>query len=249
MDDVLLRTDADGVCTLTLNRPARLNALDTAVFQRLDAECAALESQVQTIGCVVLRGSGRAFCSGADLAAAPSTAPVAPAFKPGVIERLSRLPQPVIAAVHGTCVTGGLELALAADILVAGEAARFADTHGRWGFVAGWGMTQRLPRRVGTSFAKFMMLTGRFVTAAEALRVGLVDHLIPDDELEGVVTALARDIVGNSWHTNRATKRLLIETEGMRLADGLAHEQYRYPGLAPDHEERLARFSRKDSAR
>lgn len=245
MDDVLLRTDANGVCTLALNRPDKLNALDTAVFQRLDAECAALEPQLEAIGCVVLRGNGRAFCSGADLLAPTTTPPVAPTLKPGVIERLSRLPQPVIASIHGTCVTGGLELALAADIIIASESARFADTHGRWGFVAGWGMTQRLPRRVGASFAKFMMMSGRFVSAAEALRVGLVDFCVPDDALDREVMSLAGDIVGNSWHTNRATKRLLIETEGMRLADGLAHEQYRYPGLAPDHEERVARFSRK----
>ena len=139
MNEVLLREDSDGICTLTLNRPEKLNALDTAVFQRLDAECSALESEQDAIGCVVLRGRGRAFSSGADLTPASTTPPVPPLFKPRVIERLSILPQPLIASVHGACVTGGLELALAADIIVAGGSARFADTHGRWGLVAGQG--------------------------------------------------------------------------------------------------------------
>jgi enoyl-CoA hydratase/carnithine racemase len=244
--DILLRADAGGLCTLTLNRPDKLNALDTAMFERLNAEFAALEQQRDEIGCVLLRGSGRAFCAGADLAPQPRESPAAPAFKPSVIERMSRLPQPVIACVHATCVTGGLELALAADIIIASESAGFADTHGRWGFVAGWGMTQRLPRRVGASFARLMMMTGRFIDALEAHRVGLVDLCVPDAEFDTAVAALVRDILANSWHTNRATKQLLIETEGMRLADALAHEHYRYPGLAPDHRERLAAFSRKE---
>lgn len=245
MSDILIRNDIDGVCTLTLNRPDKLNALDSAMFERLDAELAALETRQDDIGCVVLRGNGRAFCAGADLTPQSPGTPAAPTYKPGVIERMSRLPQPVVACIHGACVTGGLELALAADIIVAAESARFADTHGRWGFVAGWGMTQRLPRRVGTSFAKLMMMTGRPVTGPEALRAGLVDLCIPDETLDAELSTLVKEILANSWHTNRATKKLLIETEGLRLADGLAHEHYRYPGLAPDHKQRLASFARK----
>jgi enoyl-CoA hydratase/carnithine racemase len=243
--DVLLRDDADALCTLTLNRPEKLNALDTALFQRLDAELALLEKQADRIGCVILRANGRAFCAGADLGAM-STNPTPPTFKPGVIERLAHLPQPVIACVHATCVTGGLELALAADFIVAGASARFADTHGKWGMVAGWGMTQRLPRRVGPSNAKLMMMTGRFIDATEALRIGLVDACLPDDELVAGTKALAEEILANSWHTTQKSKQLLTETEGLRLAEGLAHEHYRHPGLAPDFQERLARFGRTD---
>jgi enoyl-CoA hydratase/carnithine racemase len=243
--DVLLRDDADGLCTLTLNRPEKLNALDTGLFQRLDAELAVLEQQSESIGCVILRANGRAFCAGADLGAMAINPP-SPTFKPGVIERLARLPQPVIACVHATCVTGGLELALAADFIVAGASARFADTHGKWGMVAGWGMTQRLPRRVGLSHAKIMMMTGRFIDAAEALRIGLVDTCMPDEGLEAGTKALAREILANSWHTTQKTKQLLMETEGLRLAEGLAQEHYRHPGLAPDFQQRLAKFGRKD---
>ena len=245
MMEALLREDADGLCTLTLNRPEKLNALDTALFERLDAELALLETQAGSIGCVILRANGRAFCAGADLGAMSANPPL-PTFKPGVIERLSRLPQPVIACVHATCVTGGLELALAADLIVAGASARFADTHGNWGLVAGWGMTQRLPRRVGLSNAKLMMMTGRFIDAVEALRIGLVDMCLPDEELESGTQALAREVLANSWHTTQKTKQLFIETEGLSLAEGLAHEHYRYPGLAPDFRERLARFGQKD---
>lgn len=245
MTDILLSSEADGLCILTLNRPDKLNALDTELFKRLDAELERIESCADSIGCVILRANGRSFCAGADMNAMSNDPPPAPTFKPRVIERMSKLPQPVIACVHGACVTGGLELALAADFIVSSQSARFADTHGRWGFVGGWGMTQRLPRRIGTSNAKLMMLTGRYVNAMEALRIGLVDLCFPDEKLEEEVMALARDILANSWHTNRATKRLLVETEGMRLAEGLAHEHYRYPGLAADYKERIAASFRK----
>ena len=244
MDDGLLREDREGLCLLTLNRPEKHNALDTSLFERLDAELAALEQQTETIGCVVLQGAGKSFCAGADLGKIAGATPP-PTFKPKVIERLASLPQPVIARIHGNCVTGGLELALAADIIVAGESARFADTHGRWGLVGGWGMSQRLPRRIGHSQAKRMMFTGSFIAAGEALRIGLADLCVADEVLDATVQELAAAVLANSWHTNRATKHLLAETEGMSLAEGLAHEHYRFPGLAPDWKERVARFSRR----
>jgi len=163
-------------------------------------------------------------------------------FKPSVIERLSHLPQIVIAQVQALCITGGLELALAADIIVAGRSARLGDTHGRWGLVAGWGMTQRLPRRVGMGQTKLLMTTGRLIDAGEAYRIGLIDMLVEDERLDAAVADLARDILANSRHTNRETKRLLTETEGLPLKQGLAHELYRHPGSAPDTRERVRRF-------
>jgi enoyl-CoA hydratase/carnithine racemase len=240
----ITRHDADGLATLTLSRPEKLNALDIQSFEELDALLAALEGETETIGCVVLRGDGRGFCAGAYLGAIGS-APVAKTYKPRIVERLASLPQPVIAAVHGACFTGGLELALAADLILADETARFADTHGKWGLVGEWGMTQRLPRRVGLPAAKRMMLTARTVEAAEAHALGLIDVLVPAGGLEAGIAELAGAILANSWHTNRATKRLLRETDGMSLAEGLAHEHYRAPGFAPDWQERVARFSKK----
>jgi enoyl-CoA hydratase/carnithine racemase len=240
----ITRHDEGGLCTLTLDRPEKLNALDTQAFEELDAHCAALERETYRIGCVVLQAHGRAFCAGADIGKI-GAAPFDPRFKPGVIERLSSLPQPVIAAVHGTCYTGGLELALTADLIVAEASARFADTHGKWGLVGEWGMIQRLPRRIGTPAAKLMMLTAQPVAAPEALAMGLVDVLVEEGELAAKVADLTAAILANSWHTNFSTKRLLRETEGMSLAMGLAHESYRHPGFAPDYRERLARFSKK----
>lgn len=244
MADRVTRHDADGLCTLTLNRPDKLNALDTAAFEELQAHLITLEQETGRIGCVVLRGNGRGFCAGADLQAM-GKAPVTPTFKPGVVERLERLPQPVIAAVHGVCYTGGLELALACDFILADATARFADTHGKWGLVGAWGMTQRLPRRIGTQAARRMMMTSKPVDATEAKGIGLVDLLAPEGELDTLVTTFATDVLANSWHTNFAVKRLMRETDGMPLAQALAHEHYRYPGYAPDWQERIARFRKK----
>lgn len=244
----ILRHDAAGLCTLALNRPAKLNALDTETFYALDAELAALEQQSQSIGCVVLKASGRAFCAGADLGALGRWAdgtPVDPRYKPRVIERLAALPQPVIAAVHGACVTGGLELALACDFIVADPTARFADTHGKWGLVSAWGMMQRLPRRVGAAAARRMMLTGAQLGITEALEVGLVDIAADQNGLDDAVASLAREILANSWHTNFAVKRTLRDTEGLSLGAALAYEHYNYPGNAPDHAERVARYARQ----
>jgi enoyl-CoA hydratase/carnithine racemase len=238
------RHDLAGLCTLTFNRPDKLNALDTAAFQELDAHLAALEGETDRIGCVVVRGAGRGFCAGADLDAMGQE-PISPLFKPGVVERLGRLPQPVIAAVHGVCYTGGLELALACDFILADASARFADTHGKWGLVGAWGMSLRLPRRIGAQAAKRMMMTSRPVEADEALAIGLVDLLAPAGGLDDLVSSFTAEVLANSWHTNLATKRLMRETDGMSLAEGLAHAHYRYPGYAPDYAERIARFRDK----
>ncbi|MBW8783161.1 MAG: enoyl-CoA hydratase/isomerase family protein [Novosphingobium sp.] len=242
MSSRVLRTDADGLCTLTLNRAEKLNALDTETFEVLDAHLAALEQEQDRIGCVVLRGAGRAFCAGADL---NSIAAATVSFKPKVIDRLADLPQPTIAAIHGACFTGALELALACDFLVADPTARFADTHGKWGLVGAWGMIQRLPRRIGRAAAKRMMLTARVIDSAEARELGLIDVLAADDELDAAVSQLAGELLANSWHTNFHTKRIMRETEGRSLAQALAWEGEHYPGYAPDYPQRVAAFRKK----
>ena len=244
MAERLRRDDADGLAALTITRADKLNALDTLFFEELDAHLARLASESEAIGCVLLRGEGRAFCAGADLGGF-GTAPSDRRFKPQVIERLARLPQPTVAAVHAVCFTGGLELALGCDFIVADASARFADTHGKWGFVGEWGMIQRLPRKVGQPAAKRMMLTGCEVGAEEAARLGLVDVLAGEEGLDAAADAFTRTILSQSWHTNLATKRLLLETDGMTLGEALSYESYRFPGFAPDHQERIARFSRK----
>lgn len=239
----ILREDRHGLCTLTLNRPDKLNALDNQAFAELEEHIGALEVAIAEVGCIVLRAAGRGFCAGADLNAIGQVPDKR--WKPRIIERLASLPQPLIVAVHGVCFTGGLELALAGDFIVADARARFADTHGKWGLVGEWGMIQRLPRRIGLPAAKRLMLTSRVVDAPEALALGLADILAPPGMLDAATSELAASILANSWHTNIATKRLLRETDGMSLAEGLAHEHYRSPGFAPDWQERVARFAKK----
>jgi enoyl-CoA hydratase/carnithine racemase len=246
MEPRISRSDAGGVCTLTLERPEKLNVLDLAAFEALDAHLADLEGD-DSVGCVVLRGAGKGFCAGADLneVAAGGGTERPPRYKPNVLDRLCRLAKPTIAAPHGVCYTGGLELALACDFIVADATARFADTHGKWGFVGSWGMSQRLPRRIGLPAAKRMMFTGRVIGAEEALSIGLIDMLAEAGGLDGLLAGFTGEICANSSFTNSETKRLLIDTDGMSLAQGLAHEHFRFPGRAPDSAERIARFSKK----
>ena len=162
-----------------------------------------------------------------------------------MIERLADLPQPVISAVHDHCYTGALELALAGDIVFAAEGARFADTHAKWALTPVWGLSQRLPRRVGTYRAREMMLTCRTVGGAEALGLGLADFCVPDAEFDARLDALVAQILANSWFSHRANKRLIRETDGLPLGAGLAHEIYRGEGRGPDMADRIAGFQSK----
>lgn len=243
-EPTVLRNDSDGLATLTLNRPEKLNALNTEMFERLRDHAREIAAATDVIGCVVLRGAGRCFSAGHDLGSiGQGESGAEHNLQAGVIELLATLPQPVITAVHGHCYTGALELALAGDIILASSNARFADTHGRWGLTPIWGMSQRLPRRIGTYRAREMMFTCRTVEAPEALSIGLANAVIPDAEFDAQVEAYARDVLANSWFSARANKRLLLETDGLPLSAGLAHEVYRNEGRAPDTQQRIGAFA------
>lgn len=244
-DELVIRTDIDGLATLTLNRPEKLNALNTELFRHLGAHVDAIAID-DSIGCVVVRGAGRAFSAGHDLGAiSDGESHEEHNLQAGVIERLANLPQPVISAVHGPCFTGALELALAGDIILASRSARFGDTHGKWGLTPIWGMSQRLPRRVGIPKAREMMFTCRTLDGAEACAIGLANACYEDAEFDAEVEGFARSILANSWFSNSANKRLLIETDGVPLAQGLAHEVYRNMGRAPDSLDRIAAFGKR----
>ena len=208
---LVLREDSGGLATLTLNRPEKLNALTPAVFVELRGHLDALAGDA-SVGCVVLQGAGRSFCAGHDLEAI-ATGQRAPSrhFEPETVDALEGLPQPVIARLHGHCLTGGLELALACDLLVAAETAVLGDTHGRWGLAPIWGMSVRLPERVGRATAKGLMYTSRRVDGTEANAIGLVDVCVPEGDLDGAVADLAADILANSRGTNRIVKRLIAD--------------------------------------
>jgi enoyl-CoA hydratase/carnithine racemase len=239
--ELVLRTDADGIATLTLNRPEKLNAMNPALFVELRAHLDALAGQTDTVGCVVLTGAGRAFTAGNDLAAiaAREQAPT-PHFQAETIDALEALPQPVIGKVRGHCLTGGLELVLGCDLIVAGESASFGDTHGKWGMAPVWGMSVRLPERVGRAAAKELMFSGRRIDGREAERIGLANRCVPDAELDDTVGALAADIVANSWGTSRIDKQLLAASAQQMRSNALAHERTAPFGFPEDMAERLA---------
>ncbi|MEQ9639762.1 MAG: enoyl-CoA hydratase/isomerase family protein [Alphaproteobacteria bacterium] len=246
MSQLVLREDhASGVVVLTLNRPDALNALSPDLFVELRAHIDAIAEATETVGAMVLTGAGRSFSAGNDLKAiqAGATAP-SRTFQAETVEALEALPQPVIGAVRGHCYTGALELLLACDLIVAADDARFADTHGKWAMAPGWGMSQRLPRRVGQAKAKEMMFTGRPFSGAEAAEIGLANICVPSAELIDRTLELADQIVANSWHTLRADKMLVRGGDGMSLAEGLRFERTHSPGRGPDLEERLKSFGR-----
>ena len=238
-DRLVLRSDARGIATLTLNRPDKLNALTPSVFVELRAHLDALVAD-DGVRCVVLCGAGRAFCAGHDLQAIADHEP-APSrhFESETIDALEALPIPTIARLHGHCYTGGLELALGCDILVAGEGTRLGDTHGQWGLVPVWGMSVRLPERVGRSRAKELMFTSRRIDAASAAEIGLVDHVVPDDELAAAVDALAREISANSPGTNRIVKALISDHGERSRTVALEYEREMPHGRPPDMAERM----------
>lgn len=238
-DALVIRTDHEGLATLTLNRPNKLNALTPALFVQLRAHLEAL-ARDESIGCVVLAGAGRSFCAGNDLdSIAAGEQPPSEFFAPETVDALEALPQPTIARLHGHCFTGGLELALACDLLVAAESTRMGDTHGQWGLVPIWGMSVRLPERVGRSAAKEMMFTSRRLSGPEDLQIGLVDHCVPDEALDVRVGELARAILANSRGTNRIVKRLIADRFERPRREALLHERVRPHGRPADMAQRM----------
>lgn len=237
------RSDREGLAILTLNRPDALNALSPRLFEELRAHVDDLAGQTDDIGCVILCGRGRSFSAGNDLKAiqAGEAAP-SPHFQAQTLDAIEALPQPVIAAVQGHCYTGSLELALACDLIIAADDARIADTHGKWGMSPTWGMSQRLPRRIGLTAAKEMMFSGRVVSGEEALAMGLAIRCVPADTLMTAAEDMARSFLENSWFTLRADKMLVNRGLDYTLTDGLAFERDNSPGRGPDLEERLRRF-------
>lgn len=243
--DVVLREDHDGWVMLTLNRPDKLNALTVEMFQRLRRIVDELTSD-ESVRCVVLRGAGRCFSAGHDLADIATGEQVpSRGWHSETLRMLEKLPAPVVAAVHGHCYTGALEVALAADYIVASSDARFGDTHAKWALTPVWGMSQRLPRRVGIATAKRLMFTADMIDADEAVRIGIAEYAVPAGEFEQHIADLAARIAANSPFSHRANKQLLDVTDGLALDAGLQYEVMESQGRGPDMEERIAAFTQK----
>lgn len=239
MSDLVLFDVNEGVATLTLNRPDKRNALNLALWAEIEAHVATIKASGDAIGAVILRANGPTFCAGNDLKERGIALP-RPNYQASIVTALANLPQPLIVAVQGGCYTGGLELALAGDIIVAGESALFADTHGKFALVPIWGMSQRLPRRVGEWKAREMSFTGLPVDGAEAARIGLANHVVADADLDSKAVALAQAIAAQSRHSVFAYKRLYQEQADLPLAAGLAHEVYASAGTGPDMAARVS---------
>ncbi len=249
MNSLILREDHNGVATLTLNRPEKCNALSKSMFEALDKHIDAIARETKKVGVVVLRGAGGNFSAGYDMAEVLqyTKTHTKPHYDSEVLDKLANIPQPVISAVQGHCSTGALELALAADLIVANESARFSDVYARWGLTPIWGLTLRLPHRIGTAKASEMMLTSRTYTGREAQGIHLVNFCFPDEQFEAELNKLCADILANSWFANQVIKRALIETDGMTLRDAYALDIFKNEGLAPDAPQRVAKFLKRRS--
>ena len=247
MSNLVRRENNGGAATLWLNRPEKCNALTKDVFEALEEHVDAIARETRTIGLVILRGAGANFSAGYDMNEVLEhvKAHAKPHFHSEVIQKIANLPQPVISAVQGYCSTGALELALAADLIVASESTQFSDVYARWGLTPVWGLSLRLPHRIGTSKAAEMMLTCRNYSGRQAEAMHLANFCFPDDRFDAELAALSSDILNNSWYANQVNKRALIEIDGLSLNDAHALELFKNEGLAPDAAKRIAKFFAK----
>jgi enoyl-CoA hydratase len=244
-ESLVIREDRDGLCYLTINRPEKLNSLNVPVFEQLRAHILELKTD-DSVNCVILRGAGKCFSAGHDLGDIAEGEEVAsPFWHSETLRLLEKLPKPVIAAVHGHCYTGALEVALAADFILASDTARFGDTHAKWALAPVWGMSQRLPRRVGIATAKRLMFSCEMISADEALRIGLCELVFPQASFEQAVEEFGRKVVANSPFSHAANKRLLESTDGQALDAGLLWEVMESEGVGPDVQERINAFIKK----
>ena len=203
MNDPVLLDVADRIATITLNRPEVRNALSSDMLTLLPALMSHADAD-DDVDVVILTGADPAFCAGLDLEElSTSGGNLSGGSADGARNRTGtrgpfpRLTKPLIGAVNGVAVTGGFELALNCDFLVASERAKFGDTHARVGVMPGWGLTVLLPEAIGVRRAREMSFTGNFMSAEEALQWGLVNHVVAHEELMTFTRALAADIVGN----------------------------------------------------
>ena len=231
MSDVLLVDINDGIAVVTLNRPDARNALSSDLLRAMGEAFASLEVD-DAVDVVIVTGADPAFCAGLDLRELGSTGGNIRGGASGERGESGApwppLSKPLIGAVNGPAVTGGFELALQCDFLIASERARFGDTHARVGLLPGWGLSVLLPQAIGVRRAREMSLTGNFMDAAEALQFGLVNRVVPHDELLPTTRSIAADIVGNDRAAVRALldeyKRVTSTTvaEGLRIESEIA---------------------------
>ncbi len=230
MEDVVLVDINDAVAVVTLNRPNAMNALSRAMRQQLAAAMHRLEAD-DSVRVVILTGAGdRAFTAGLDLKELGEeglAAANAEGADDNPVKALELLTKPCIGAINGVAITGGFEVALACDVLIASDRARFADTHARVGIMPGWGLSQKLSRLIGPYRARELSLTGNFLDATTAAAWGLVNRVVPPHELLRTAQALAADMATIDPAFAAKYKALINEGYGMTFAQGLALEAER----------------------
>ena len=240
----------DHVATITLNRPEKHNAMDNEMYAAISSYLGEIDSN-DDIWVGVVTGAGeKAFTAGADLVGMHGTAekaevgwssPRSTRFDLGL-----EVQKPLIAAVNGYCLAGGLELALVCDIRIASEKAQFGCPEVKWNLLHGYG-AQLLPRIVGTSNAMYLLLTGQFIDATEALRIGLVNEVLPPDRLMSRAYELAAIICDNGPMAIRMTKELALRSRDLSIPDGIRLYQAlnRLVELSDDLEEGTRAFAEK----
>jgi enoyl-CoA hydratase/carnithine racemase len=256
--DVLLRADAEGIALLVLNRAAKLNALDYALIDALMTALDAIDTD-ETIGAVIVTGAGdRAFSAGADITGfAPSIAAGTEvalrdfvARGQALTRRLESFPKPIIAAVNGIAYGGGCEIVEAMTLAIASEHARFAKPEINLGIMPCFGGTQRVPRLVGKRHALELLLTGEPITAQRAAEIGLVNKVVPHDQLLPTARALALKILEKPPLAVHATLVSAIRGLDLSITEGLALEADQFARLVPtaDAREGIAAFLEKRPA-
>jgi enoyl-CoA hydratase len=228
MAEPVLRVEKrDGIARVTLNRPEKRNALNAALRAALVDAVRALQGDA-SVGVAILTGAGPAFCAGLDLrelSGEDGGSGLAAAADLDVVGALSSCGKPLIGAINGVAVTGGFEVALACDVLVASRTARFADTHARVGILPGWGLSQKLPRALGVYRAKALSLTGNYLDAETAERWGLVSHVVEPEALLPTAERLAADMLSCAPGLVPAYKRLIDEGLALPLGEALRLER------------------------
>ncbi len=234
-DLVKIERPLDGLAIVTLNRPAVMNALSISLRRALVARLAELRDD--DVHVIILTGQGRAFCAGLDLRElsedSGALASIASSDPAAAVRAFDGI---VIGAINGPAITGGFELALACDILIASETACFADTHARVGVLPGWQLSQRLSRTIGLYRAKLISLTGRPVTAHEAQSWGLVSEVLAPNALLDRARAIAADVLALSPENLQPLKRLIDDGYAVSLEDAVALEASR----AAEHNGRVS---------
>src|SRR5271154_1023291 len=228
---VILENKHDGIAVLVLNRPDKLNALNSDLSTALNQALTRI-AEDDTIRVVILSGAGRAFCAGGDLGAIGKgrerneTAELGPILRSGMqaVLKMRLMPQPVIAAVNGAAAGAGMNIALAADIRIAADTATFGQNFSRVGLFPDYGGTYFLPELIGPSRAAEMFYTGDMIDAQTALRLGIVNRVVPAAQLEAETKALAHKIAQGPSKAIRSVKQALFGTAKTRLIKALEHE-------------------------